>query len=685
MTKLFTTILTFAVLSSSAQERLKRTSVINMQAKIAAKNKVALEKATYAGAVNTPATSSANKSTNVAGFNAISNSSNIYGVTINAAKPLQYNNDINVVSFIHRRPMAYVGAPVNNTGVIISMISANQGTTWDSTCIYSDANNVGRYPQGGLYNPPGNTSVGNAYVIACGPALDGGGSWAGSYFASKQLGTYNNIASQTTGAQQYFSTTGPFGPNVYSNDWPVYGFSSTDDGKIRAMGQLCPDPDVAPIDARGAVIQSGTFNAGIFDWKTDSIVPPVLVKGDGFLQMNQSAYMAWNETGTVGYVVFIGSRTGATQANKGWQPIVYKTTNSGTSWSLLSGIDFNAPAYATVLNRLDGTNAIPSLKIPFFNTFEGLDCTVDANNKLHIAGVIATTASADNDSLAFTPGYDIEEYTWPHTPGKQPYLYDFMTDGTGWNYITVDSITSEAPGATSGFPGFAENPWDDDAGKVTSDSRIQLSRTADGQFIIYTWAESDPNFTNGAKFWNNIPNVKARLYSVATSSLNPVEVNVTKPATGFNPNVASRAMFHFTSPAAISVTPSGNGYSAKFPITVSTSNPYIQNAANTHYYFSDALIFSTTGINENAKEVLQFSVFPNPANEKCVVNLTLKENANLEIAVLNYLGQVVKHTNTKAQFGDNTIEIDIANLKSGVYFMNVKNGNATSTKKLVVE
>ncbi len=684
MTKLFTTILTFAVLTSSAQDRLKRVSVIDMQAKIAAKNKSALEKEKYTRAVNSPATVAANKSAAATGFNSFSNSSNIYGVTINALKPLQYNNDINVVSFIHRRPIAYVGAPVNNTGVIISMISANGGTTWDSTCVYSDANNVGRYPQGGLYNPPGNTTVSNAYVIACGPALDGGSSWAGSYFASKQLGTYNNTASSVSGAMQYFSTTGPFGPNVYSNDWPVYGFSSTDDGKVRAMGQLCPDPDVAPIDARGAVIQSGTFNAGIFNWKTDSILPPVIAKGDGFLQMNSNAYMAWNEAGTIGYVVFIGSRSGATGVNKGWQPIVYKTTNSGTSWSLLSSIDFNAPAYATVLNRLDGTNAIPSLKIPFFNTFEGLDCAVDANNKLHIAGVIATTASSDNDSLAFTPGYDVEEYTWPHTPGKHPYLYDFMTDGTGWNYITVDSVTSEAPGATSGFPGFAENPWDDDAGKVTSDSRIQLSRSANGQQIIYTWAESDPAFTNGAKFWNTIPNVKARIYDVATG-LHTSEINVSKPVSNPNPNVASRAMFHFTAPSAMTVTPISGGFSAKVPITVTTSNPYIQGSANTHYFFADALNFTTTGINENAKDALQFSLYPNPANEKCVVSLNLNENANLNISVLNYLGQLVKQVNHKANFGTNDVEIDLANLKSGIYFVNVKNGNVTSTKKLVVE
>ncbi|MBA2611639.1 MAG: T9SS type A sorting domain-containing protein [Bacteroidetes bacterium] len=706
MTKLFTSILTFAVLTSNAQEAIKQRSVINMQQRIALKNKGAFEKDKLNNNKSTAPIKElvgpAEKDASVTSFNAFSSSANIYGVTISSEKPLNYNDNVNVVSFIHRRSSTYVGSPVDNTGVIVAMISSNWGAGWDSTCIWADANNPGRYPQGAVYSAPGNTNVANAYVVGSGPC-NVGGSWGGSWFASKKLAVpgstlFNNVASQTPNAQQFFSTSGPFGPNVYSNDWPVYGFSSTDDGVIRSMGQLTPDPDASPINAKGAVIQKGVFNAGTFTWSTDSIVPPVLVKSDLFLQMNSYAYMAWSESGTVGYVVFIGSRTGATLSNRGWQPIVYKTTNSGGSWALLPGIDFNNAAFALVKKRLDPVNSNTTLVIPFFNPYEGLDCTVDANNKLHIASVIAATSSSDPDSLAYTNGYTTEQYTWPHTANKHPYLYDFYGDGTGaWNFMTIDSLTSEAPSSVSGNPGFTDNPWDDDAGKVTSDSRIQISRTPDGKFITYTWAESDPNFTNGGKFWNNIPNIKARMWSTDPSlpvTLSGTEINVTKPATAI-PNISNQAFFHFTSPtsssASITTAPNTVTVQVKTPITITHNvfNPtYIQNAPNTHYYSTELLTFlfsNGTGFNELQKDAVQFSLYPNPAHQNALVALDLKEAATLEISVLNYLGQVVKQKVYKAQFGKNEMDLDLLNLNSGIYFVSVKNGNLVSTKKLIVE
>jgi hypothetical protein len=707
MTKLFTTILALSALTFNAQERIKPTGVINMKERLALKNKGAFEKDKLSinktTVANNPLLGPVQKgSANVSSFSPFSSSANIYGVTINAERPLHYNDNINVVSFIHRKSASYVGNPVNNTGVIVAMISGNWGTGWDSTCLWSDATNPGRYPQGAVYNPPGNTNVANAYVVASGPCVTGS-NWGGSFFASKQLAVpgstvFNNTASQVPGAQQFFSTAGPFGPNVYSNDWPVYGFSSTDDGIVRSMGQLIPDPDAAPVDARGCVIQKGVFTAGVFNWFTDSIVPPVVAKSDLYLQMNSNATMAWNEAGTVGYVVFLGSRTGATLSNRGWQPIVYKTTNSGTSWTLLPGIDFNTAQYQLIKNRLDPTNANPALKIPFFNPYEGFDLAVDANNKLHMAGVIASTASPDVDSLAYTPGYTSEEYTWAHAPNQHPYLYDFYGDGSAaWDFITIDSLNSEAPSSVSGNPGFADNPWDDDAGKVTSDSRITLSRTPDGQFLTYTWAESDPNFTQGAKFWNNIPNVKARMWTATPIngiSVSQTEINLTKPLAPIVPNplVSSAAFFHFASPTtgpAILTTSSNSTIAqVKLPLTVTNSLPLIQGSPNTHFYSTEVLNFSfidPTGINENKKDAIQFALYPNPASEKCTVALNLEGNSNLEIAVLNYLGQVVKQNSYKAQYGANEMEVDLSNLKRGIYFVNVKNGGLTTTKKLVIE
>ncbi|MBI2722330.1 MAG: hypothetical protein HYX39_09165 [Bacteroidetes bacterium] len=93
-----------------------------------------------------------------ANWNNFTSSTNIYGVLIDGQKPLQYNPDLNAVSFIHRKSPTYAAAPFSNSGAIVAMISTNWGGTWDSTCIYSDNANVGRYPTGGIYNPIGNSN-----------------------------------------------------------------------------------------------------------------------------------------------------------------------------------------------------------------------------------------------------------------------------------------------------------------------------------------------------------------------------------------------------------------------------------------------------------------------------------------------------------------------------------------------
>ena len=706
MKKIITTSLALCLLSINAQNTVKRTGVVNMKEKMAAKNLLKTEKQKaskqiVAKSSNLTTTPSQKGGLSVASFSAFSSSFNIYGVISSYAKPLHYNDNLNAVSFIQRKSGTYTGSPNDNTGVIVAMVSGNWGTTWDSTCIYSASTHFGRYPQGALYNPSGNTSIANAYAVGSGITTDGV-NWTGNWFASKKLAVagstlYNNVASQTPGAQQFFNTNGPFGPTVFSNDYAQYGFNASDDGIIKSMGILCESPDAVPLNVRGAVIQTGNFNAGVFTWKTDSFLPPIAVQTDGYLQMNNNAMMAWNETGTVGYVVFIGSKIGATLSNKGWQPLVYKTTNSGNSWAQIPSIDFNTAPFQLIKKRLDVIPTNTTLVIPFFNPFEGMDCAVDANNKLHIAAVIASTASDNIDSLAYTNEYTTEQYVWPHGNNKHPYLYDFMTDGTGpWTFLTVDSLNTEAPSSVSGNPGFSDNPWDDDAGKVTSDSRIQLSRTPDGQNIIYTYAESDTNSTIGGKKWNTLPNVKARMWSNAVplsgSPLSVTELNITKPGSASIPYITNRAMFHFTSPSSgtATIANAGNSYTVDviLPLTITNSLPYIQGASNTHYYSTNNLKFvfpAPNAINENTKDAIQFSLYPNPTTKNCFIDINLIESSNLEITVLNYLGQVLKQKSYNANFGKNEIEVDLNNVQSGIYFVNIKNGKFTTTKKLIVE
>ncbi|MCC6369499.1 MAG: T9SS type A sorting domain-containing protein [Bacteroidia bacterium] len=651
---------------------------------------------------------------------ALSGSMNIYGMLVSNSKPLNYNADLNTVTFVHRKSNTYVMNPMPSAvgavnGGIVALVGAGIETpTWDSTLVWNNATNWARYPQGGIYNPPGNTTIGNAYVVAMGPLTQANTSlgWVGSYFASKQLGSanYDNVASATPNAQQFISNTAPYATGA-KIDFPRCDFAFTNDGAIRGMGIIANNVNGTgtAYGWRGASIAKGTFNSGVFSWTADTIIPPVVFSNvffGGSTLASGQPHMCWNNSGTVGYVWFIGARSGATNANSGYQPIVFKTTNSGASWTPLPGINFNSGAFDTdVLNHISSTRSNTNITIPYFNSSEGVDGIVDANDKLHIVSCLLPTATDHPDSLAYNFIYtnaDGEQYNYPHAPGIRPYIYDFTETNNGWNVTVIDSMSSEAPGERSGDNGYGSNPWDPAGGssgtdKLSSDARMQLSRSTDGKYIIYTWAESDTNFTSSSFKWNSIPNIKARAVEITTGAngsilnLSPTEINVTNPSSGAIALVASRAQMHYTSPrCAASTASTSTSFTVTLPMTVSNNQnvPMTQLLPNTHWYSSANMVFQKygVGIAENALNSVKGSeIYPNPATGSAKLAIGLKDNSKVEINVMNLVGDVVKSTSTQAEAGENTIDIDLSGLSRGIYLVNVKIGNANVSKKLIVE
>src|SRR5262249_28725768 len=154
----------------------------------------------------------------------------------------------------------------------------------------------------------------------------------------------------------------------------------------------------------------------------------------------------------------------------------------------------------------------------------------------------------------------------PHLPGKRPYLYDFIGDGTGnWQYGIVDSLATEAPGTNNLMPGFAENPWDVSNGsKLACDARLQLSRTPDGSHVIFTWSESDTSVTYMGTQWNTLPNIKARALETTNYTLSDTRLDLTD----MDPHVSYRAFHHFVSPRSSSATVASGTITIKLPATI---------------------------------------------------------------------------------------------------------------------
>jgi len=653
--------------------------------------------------------SKASKTSSTNTWQSFTSSMNIYGSSNSYVKPLQWNDELDAVSFIHRKSPTYISSPAANanaeSGTIVAMISKDCGLTWDSTAMWVNNTFWGRFPGGAIYNPPMtpvNTDINNTYMVGSGPTTGASATnFTGSWYSSKKIGAgmYNNNLSPDLNAQQLAPTAGPNLPNAGRHDFATYGFSATDDGKMRVMAGISDDA-LSPAQDSALMLITGTFNAGIFDWAGKYFSVPTTVASDGSHNFVSRPLMAWNELGTVGYIAVMGSKLGAAGSNVGYQPIVYKTTNGGSTWSLENGIDFNGNAFNDVKRPLEGVATNASLVVPNFYFGEGMDCAVDANNKLHIFTSIISHPSNHPDSLNFINQYGIEKYLWAHAEGQKPYLYDFIYDGTSatpsWSHITIDTMSSEGPGALTTSAGYQDNPWDIDPSqanrKFSIDARLQMSRTPDGQYLLYTWTESDIAFTDNQKHWNNLPNIKARIMDVQADYLLRYKINLTVGAQG---EVANRAMCHFVSPKFKFVSKTDERITIRVPVTVSTSGPYTQLSTNTHWYSCATLEFlrpmsadpyNYVGIDENNSTNSNTGyVYPNPARDQVTVEVNLSAISKVQVDVVNTLGQVIKSELTQGQTGTNKINVDISGLPGGIYFVNVKLDHASSSRKLVIE
>ena len=84
------------------------------------------------------------------------------------------------------------------------------------------------------------------------------------------------------------------------------------------------------------------------------------------------------------------------------------------------------------------------------------------------------------------------------------------------------------------------------------------------------------------------------------------------------------------------------------------------------------------------EEVLanKLSIFPNPASNNAAIELNLVESNEVVIEVVNTLGQKVFTYASAMSAGLNKVELPVARLNAGLFYVNIKVGNELMTEKL---
>lgn len=624
--------------------------------------------------------------------NRFTGSMNAFGILYSESKPLQYNSYVNAISFIHRKSSTYTPNLNGNAGSIVGMYSTNSGTSWDSTCIWANALNFANNPQGGIWNPLGNTNILNSWIAGCGPLHDGSG-WGGNWYASKQLNTGSN---NTPGTDQQALLNISL-PGFMKHDFSQYSFTSIEGGFVRSVGNILSDPNGvtnATFGLRGAAMVKGQFNAGAFIWSVDSFVPCVMNRADGSKYLNKKMIQAWSENGATGYVIILGVRCGGAPCFKSYQPIVYKTTNFGSSWVLLPAYDFTT--FNQLNDRMYPINTMTNVTVPYFSSNEGIDATVDFNGNLHLVCTAFGAYTLHNDSLDYIRTHGFQKYRYGYASNFDfPIIYDFSTTNAGsWKGMIVDSMGTEGPSGTNGQPGYANNPWSDGAGaKMDLNARIQISRSSDGQKIFYSWTESDSTFV-GFK-WNAYPDLMMKGYDVTANKLT-TRFNISAGIL----SVDNESYFHYMSPKAISTGTT----SFEIPFTISHNLTYNGGAAIDHFYLKGATmaannfsinpmptlmwpIFSNcaTEVPEEKASINSFNVIPNPTSSIVFASFFTRKTELVRISIYDYLGRVIEDKNIKSDIGQNNISIDLSEYFNGLYFISIVTDSFSETKKIIKE
>ncbi|MFK7934550.1 MAG: PA domain-containing protein [Saprospiraceae bacterium] len=79
-----------------------------------------------------------------------------------------------------------------------------------------------------------------------------------------------------------------------------------------------------------------------------------------------------------------------------------------------------------------------------------------------------------------------------------------------------------------------------------------------------------------------------------------------------------------------------------------------------------------------------FSVFPNPAKDLATVSFELAETTDVQVQVINSLGQVLQ-SNVVKNASNGTLELNLTNLAAGIYTVTMTDGTRFANETLVVE
>ncbi|RYM35477.1 T9SS type A sorting domain-containing protein [Brumimicrobium glaciale] len=87
----------------------------------------------------------------------------------------------------------------------------------------------------------------------------------------------------------------------------------------------------------------------------------------------------------------------------------------------------------------------------------------------------------------------------------------------------------------------------------------------------------------------------------------------------------------------------------------------------------------------NEDLIKSFSVYPNPADHMANVTFSIENNQNVNVSLVNMMGQTIQSNTIQAQTGSNLVMLDTEKIQAGIYLVKVNIGGAQQVKRLIIK
>ena len=367
---------------------------------------------------------------------------------------------------------------------------------------------------------------------------------------------------------------------------------------------------------------------------------------------------------------------------QGWEPqlSVNFVWQSATSFFTVN------PNCSLILDVLTSNGPAPTAVAswPVSETCEGMDVTMNGFGSTNTTSYYWDITDGSNDYF-----YDQGNLTTTLTAGT--WTFNLEADGSCLTDIDGPFVMTVNPPLTATFNVTAENC-------IAADGAITINLSG-GNGGPYTYSINNGVTTQGTNSYSNLisGNYNYLLVDNANCELEGT-INVGNNNT-FTPTITPDATILAGTATTLSVT-GGTAWTwyaneGAGPIQIATTQTVnvaptvttsyscnVENGSGCEAELEVTLTVSNpVAIAENL--VNSFSIFPNPSNGEFQLIFNLAQAKDLKVEILNVVGEMV-FSSAFTEVKNQTVNFNLNDVAAGVYFVTVRSGNETVSKKIVV-